>query len=67
MNSTITVPELAAYLVDGESGLRVWCAWCLSWHYHGPGYGHRVAHCANSRSPYRQSGYLLVKPDINQE
>jgi hypothetical protein len=60
----VTTPELTAY-PDGDqpdSGLRAWCAWCHRWHHHGPGYGHRVAHCHNQASPYRDGGYILTKP-----
>jgi hypothetical protein len=61
--------------VDAE-GERVsfWCPFCLRYHYHGTGgepsrkggflnYGHRVAHCQNPDSPFKESGYYLkAKP-----
>jgi hypothetical protein len=47
---------------DGVRGLRMWCAWCDRWHSHGPGYGHRAAHCRNGRSPYLRTGYVLIDP-----
>ena len=56
----ITIPTLLAEPVD--DGLRVWCIWCRQHHHHGDGYGHRVAHCANPRSPYRDTGYVLTRP-----
>ena len=58
--SAATAPHLPAY-PDGDS-LRVWCAHCRTWHYHGARYGHRAAHCRLPGSPYRPSGYVLTKP-----
>jgi hypothetical protein len=54
---------------DGEQAW-FWCPFCLRYHYHGQGgepsrkggflnYGHRVAHCINSDSPFRETGYYL--------
>jgi hypothetical protein len=65
---TKIIPRLPAYLftVDGQPGLRVFCRWCDRWHIHG-GYGHRVAHCHISTSPYRLTGYVLVHPGESPE
>jgi hypothetical protein len=52
------VPKLPAE--DLGDGLKVRCIWCRCSHFHGPGYGHRVAHCTNPRSPYLATGYVLV-------
>jgi len=52
-------PHLPAYPTPRGS-LRVWCAYCVRWHIHGSGYGHRVAHCWRPDSPYRLSGYQFV-------
>lgn len=52
-------PLLAAEQ-DENGALRVWCRYCSTWHRHGRGYGHRVAHCLNPESPYRRTGYILV-------
>ena len=48
----------------GKSSLRFWCEHCQGWHSHGAGgddggEGHRVAHCHNPKSPYRDTGYIL--------
>jgi hypothetical protein len=52
-----TPPVLAAYRRDGDD--YVWCEYCFVWHMHGPGHGHRVAHCRDPRSPYKRAGYIL--------
>lgn len=52
------IPVLAAH--ESESGnLYVWCWYCGKWHIHGPGEGHRVAHCGDRKSPYAETGYVL--------
>ena len=64
-------------------GLQIWCPYCQQWHHHGraehdevkPGeyYGHRVAHCTNTHSrfrnvtgshpePFFEAGYQLRFP-----
>lgn len=62
---TTPKPRLTAYpRDDGSTGLRVWCGHCDQWHYHGSGFGHRVAHCPPSRlSPYSKTGYVLTRPE----
>ena len=44
--------------------VRVWCEYCNRYHYHGwPNLGdrmtHRVNHCINSDSPYRETDYYI--------
>ena len=60
------LPRVPAYPRDkhlGQStGLKMWCCWCDTWHYHGDGYGHRVAHCYDKNSPYNDTGYWLTDP-----
>lgn len=51
-----TYPVLLAY-PTGPDTCRAWCPPCATWHHHGHGPGHRVAHCA--AGPYRDGGYIL--------
>ena len=55
---------LPAYeLVSEENGRAfwgVWCKHCADWHWHGPGEGHRIAHCHDENSPYELHGYNLA-------
>ena len=37
----------------------LFCPYCLRYHIHGAGSGHRIAHCRNGRSPYETTGYIL--------
>ena len=57
-------PPLVPAYPDQMGGLRMWCAFCDRWHYHGKEYGHRTAHCHRTDSPYRDSGYVLTRPEI---
>mgnify|MGYP001587209909 CR=1 FL=1 len=50
-------PTLDAY--ESRHQYHVWCAFCRTWHNHGKGDGHRVAHCFGQGSPYAQTGYIL--------
>ena len=53
---SLDAPTLSAEPVTDDGGLpmwRVWCRHCRAWHYHGPGDGHREAHCVDPVSPYR--------------
>ncbi len=50
-------PKVLAY--ETPAGLTFWCVHCREWHRHGPGAGHRQAHCFRP-SPYRETGYDLV-------
>jgi hypothetical protein len=58
----LDAPTIAAREVN-RNGLvrwRFWCRHCGQWHYHGPGEGHREAHCTNLDSPYHATGYNLA-------
>jgi len=44
---------------DFEGGLKVWCPFCLVYHLHGIGEGHRAAHCA-ILTPFREHGYYIA-------
>ena len=61
MTEATTAPRVPAY-PDGRGGLRTWCPWCDRWHYHGPRYGYRPAHCRKARSPFKATGYVLTDP-----
>jgi hypothetical protein len=53
-------PVLLAYLCEDGEGLKVWCPFCVRWHTHSMGFGHRTAHCSlESGSPFRETGYFL--------
>ena len=57
----LDAPTLGAKEVE-EHGVKVWLVWCkhcVRWHAHGPGEGHRVAHCKR-RTPYTATGYNLA-------
>jgi hypothetical protein len=60
----LDAPVLRAYRVrskrTGAMRFRVWCRHCDGWHYHGPGEGHREAHCFSPDSAYHRSGYNLA-------
>ena len=51
-------PKVLAYETPAE--LTFWCMHCREWHRHGHGAGHRLAHCRDAASPYRETGYDLV-------
>jgi len=47
---------------ERSSGYQmVWCVYCVGFHYHGHGLGHRGAHCGEG--PYWEHGYSLIAPD----
>jgi hypothetical protein len=58
----LDAPTLPAYAVQVDSFTvwKVWCAPCDTWHEHGPGDGHREAHCLCPESPYHATGYNLA-------
>jgi hypothetical protein len=56
-------PVLPAYKTPQRDTWKVWCDWCDRWHTHGAGEGHRCAHCACARSPFKDTGYNLVLVD----
>jgi hypothetical protein len=54
-------PTIEVQLKNGQ--YIFWCPHCRAKHYHGAGDGHRTAHCTNSNSPYRKTGYYVVHKD----
>src|SRR5687768_14357514 len=58
----LDAPTLGAEAVSvaGVTRWRVWCRHCQAWHLHGPGEGHRIAHCEKPGSPYAANGYNIV-------
>jgi len=44
---------------DFEGGMMFWCPYCKTWHRHGRGDSHRVAHCTEKSSPYKEEGYII--------
>jgi hypothetical protein len=64
-------PFVSAWLNIGHDGtgklvaqLVFWCEHCKRPHYHGMPPGHRVSHCLNEKSPYKQTGYYLTYTDL---
>ncbi|MCO4095751.1 hypothetical protein KFV08_07955 [Macrococcoides canis] len=51
-------PVLLAF-PDEHNHLHVWCPYCVKFHHHGVGEGHRTAHCSNQKSPFIDTGYVL--------
>ena len=60
----LDAPTLGAKEVEenGEKLWLVWCRYCVKWYAHGPGQGHRVAHC-KQMTPYTATGYNLALSD----
>lgn len=58
---SLDAPTVLAIAVRENGTLRwkMWCKYCEMWHSHGPGEGHREAHC-NKETPYVQHGYNLA-------
>jgi hypothetical protein len=77
MATKILISELSPYFLDldaptlgakefEEDGVKVWLVWCKycrRWHVHGPGEGHRLAHC-KQRTPYTATGYNLARIEV---
>lgn len=57
----VEAPVFAAYAVSHQGTVRwwVWCDTCRDWHTHGPGEGHREAHCSGE-TRYSRTGYNLA-------
>jgi hypothetical protein len=61
------MPVLPARVSEDGVNLIVWCPFCRFDHYHGTfgdptgkaGEGHRVAHCIDKSSPFKNTGYIL--------
>ena len=46
--------------IDLPDSMTFWCPFCKTWHTHGRGDGHRVAHCGSSEiSPFFNQGYII--------
>jgi hypothetical protein len=43
---------------DGTERWKVWCPFCITWHYHGAGPGHRHDHCASKEFTDYKSGTM---------
>lgn len=58
----LDAPTLPAYEVRCHGAARwlAWCKHCNKWHQHGPGEGHRIAHCEMVTSLYQAGGYNLA-------
>jgi len=52
------IPTVPCFPRIDTPGWQFLCPYCLVWHFHGRGLGHRVAHCAKE-TPYSQIGYVL--------
>lgn len=66
------------YCEEWHGQWRFKCPYCKVWHHHGPGAGHRVAHCgdkyengklirARRDSPYGFSGYFIELKELKKE
>ncbi|MED1205884.1 hypothetical protein [Heyndrickxia acidicola] len=55
------IPVLEAFERNSDGMLSAWCSYCVEFHHHGAGEGHRIAHCTNEKSPYKITGYELKK------
>ncbi len=58
-----------------KDGMKFWCPYCKTWHYHGRGDGHRTAHCCDTsdsrhyEKPFYKDGYiikLMSKKELRQ-
>ena len=69
-NQEKSINDITYVDVDGEKyplmlceehkgSWRFYCPFCLRFHYHGHGEGHRLAHCHTVNSPFNKSGYFL--------
>ena len=55
-------PILRTFEVVDDLGRTLWrvhCPFCRDWHYHGPGFGHRVEHCPVP-TPFSETGYNIA-------
>lgn len=72
-NTKMTIPIILCE--DTGKQYKFWCPFCRRWHYHSRGDHHAVSHCHRRRhgrggiveinSPFRQTGYFLVKGNFN--
>ncbi len=54
------------FVVKNDNCFEFFCYFCRSLHQHGAIEGHRLSHCTNQKSPYRDRGYMLRLPPQNQ-
>ena len=47
------------YCKDNGIHYYFYCRYCQTIHKHGTGEGHRMSHCYEGSSPYREMGYIL--------
>lgn len=57
-------PILFAFETNTKGHLSAWCPYCAKFHNHGAGEGHRIAHCTEEHSPFKQTGYILKKGSL---
>lgn len=57
------IPTIEARLIEvmGVDLYEFDCPHCRKVHRHGVSGGHRRAHCTSPTSPYRKTGYVLVR------
>ncbi|WP_425343064.1 hypothetical protein [Priestia megaterium] len=60
-------PILLAVESHPDGRLSAWCPYCIEFHHHGVGEGHRQAHCTNEASPFKETGYILKKPGTKEK
>ena len=54
------IPHASEVVDDvGRTLWRVYCPFCGGWHYHGPGFGHRIEHCPVP-TPFWGTGYNIA-------
>lgn len=64
--SDVDIPRVAViHRTDFPEGWKFYCVFCKRYHNHGSGLGYRMAHCHNDKSPYEETGYILV--DLTQD
>ena len=76
MNNKTLIPTLNSIpRQDMPEGNQIFCKYCLCFHLHGIGDGHRTAHCnvnyppGSEDSPYNTTGYRIkrIKNPIPKE
>lgn len=55
------IPILPAIPRSDGHGLKVWCRYCGTWHFHGHGGGHRAGHCP----AHERLGYILEAVEVD--
>lgn len=54
------LPVFLCEEINDGSQMKFFCPYCLKYHIHGKGEGHRVAHCFDE-SPLKKGGYYIIK------